>query len=119
MVITSLPTVIFSAMSNSLMTLLHMRGRDPTHRMRTPIALRFSRRRRTTSRLNPIRKRTSSVLRFQFSVEKAYTVRCLMPSSMAPHVMSISTASPILCPSVRPRPRCVAQRPFPSITTAT
>ncbi len=116
---TSLSTVICSAMSNSLMTLLHMRGREPTQRIRTPISLRFSRRRRTTSRLKPIRKRTSSVLRFQFSVENAYTVRCLMPISMAPQVMSMSTASPILWPSVRPSPRWVAQRPLPSITTAT
>ncbi len=83
------------------------------------MASRFSRRRRTTSRLKPIRKRTSSVLRFQFSVENAYTLRCLMPSSMAPHVMSIRTASPILWPSVRPSPRWVAHRPLPSITTAT
>ena len=87
---------MFSAISNSLITLRHMRGRDPTQRIRTPIASRFSRRRRTTSRLNPIRKRTSSVLRFQFSVENAYTVRCLMPISMAPQVTSMSTASPIL-----------------------
>ena len=42
-----------------------------------------------------------------------------MPISMAPQVMSISTASPILWPSVRCRPRWVAQRPLPSITTAT
>ena len=68
---TSLPTVICSAMSNSLMTLRHILGRDPTQRICTPMSLRSSRRRRTTSRLNPIRKRTSSVLRFQFSVEKA------------------------------------------------
>ena len=60
-----------SAIANSLMTLRHRRGREPTHRIRTPIALRFSRRRRTTSRLKPIRKRTSSGERFQFSVEKA------------------------------------------------
>ena len=102
---TSLPIVISSAMSNSLITLRHIRGREPTQRMLTPIAFRFSRRRRTTSRLKPIRKRTSSVLRFQFSVENAYTVRCLIPISMAPQVMSMSTASPILWPSVRCRPR--------------
>jgi hypothetical protein len=87
--------------------------------MFTPIASRFSRLRRTTSRLNPIRKRTSSVLRFQFSVENAYTLRCLMPNSMAPQVTSISTASPILWPSVRCSPRWVAQRPLPSMTIAT
>ena len=51
--------------------LRHILGREPTQRMFTPIASRFSRLRRTTSRLKPIRKRTSSVLRFQFSVENA------------------------------------------------
>ena len=116
---TSLFTVMSSAMSNSLMTLRHIRAREPTQRICTPMMSRFSRRRRTTSRLKPIRKRTSSALRLQFSVEKAYTVRCLMPISMAPQVMSMSTASPILCPSVRLSPRWVAQRPLPSMTTAT
>jgi len=42
-----------------------------------------------------------------------------MPISMAPQVMSINTASPILWPSVRCRPRWVAHRPLPSMTTAT
>lgn len=70
MVMTSLLLVISSATANSLMTLRHSRGREPTHRIRTP-SFRVSRRRRTTSRLKPIRKRTSSGERFQFSVEKA------------------------------------------------
>ena len=42
-----------------------------------------------------------------------------MPSSIAPQVISIRTASPILWPSVRLRPRWVAHRPLPSMTTAT
>ncbi|CFS35279.1 Uncharacterised protein [Mycobacterium tuberculosis] len=71
MVMTSLLLVISSATANSLMTLRHSRGREPTHRIRTPSFFRVSRRRRTTSRLKPIRKRTSSGERFQFSVEKA------------------------------------------------
>ena len=36
-----------------------------------------------------------------------------------PQVMSMRTASPILWPSVRLRPRWVAHRPLPSMTTAT
>jgi hypothetical protein len=39
------------------------------------MALSSSRRRRITSRLNPMRKRTSSGERFQFSVENAYALR--------------------------------------------
>ena len=50
---------------------VHWAGRRPIHRTRTPQSLRMSRRRRITSRLKPIRKRTSSGERFQFSVEKA------------------------------------------------
>ncbi|SIN32603.1 Uncharacterised protein [Mycobacteroides abscessus subsp. abscessus] len=42
-----------------------------------------------------------------------------MPISMAPQTMSIMVASPILWPSVRGSPRARAQRPLPSITTAT
>jgi hypothetical protein len=42
-----------------------------------------------------------------------------MPISMAPQVMSMRTASPILWPSVRLNPRWVAHRPLPSMTTAT
>ena len=60
-----------SARSSSAMTLPHSFGRRPTQRTRTPISLSWSRRRRITSRLNPIRKRTSSGERFQFSVENA------------------------------------------------
>ena len=43
----------------------------PAHRTRTPHSLSWSRRRCSTSRLKPIRKRTSSGERFQFSVENA------------------------------------------------
>lgn len=66
-----------------------------------------------------MRKRTSSGLRDQFSVEKAYADNCFTPSSMQPQTVSIRTASPRLCPSVRAIPRSFAQRPLPSITRAT
>ena len=48
-----------------------VRRRRPAQRTRTPMACISSRRRRITSRLKPIRKRTSSGERRQFSVEKA------------------------------------------------
>lgn len=91
---TSLSFVMSSAIASSLITLRHRRGRDPTHRILTPIAFRFTRRIRTTSRLKPIRKRTSSGERFQFSVEKAYRLSHLIPISIAPQTMSMTTASP-------------------------
>ena len=78
-----------------------------------------SRRRRMTSRLKFIRKRTSSGERFQFSVEKAYRERFLTPISRQPLSTSSTTPSPTLWPSVRGRPRSLAQRPLPSMTIAT
>ena len=39
--------------------------------------------------------------------------------SMQPRATSISDASPIRCPSIRGSPRAFAQRPLPSITSAT
>jgi hypothetical protein len=56
----------------------------------------WSRRRRITSRLNPIRKRTSSGERRQFSVENAYADRYGTPSSIAPMITSKRAYSPIL-----------------------
>ena len=101
------------------MTERHSRGLRPAQRTRTPQSLSWSRRRCSTSRLNPIRKRTSSGLRFQFSVENAYTLRCLTPIWMAPATTSSSAASPALWPSMRVRPLPLAQRPLPSMTMAT
>ena len=72
-----------------------------------PSACMSSRRRRMTSRLKPIRKRTSSGDRFQFSVENAYADRWVTPISMAPSTTSNRAASPRLCPSVRGSPRCL------------
>jgi hypothetical protein len=54
-----------------LTTDLHSLGARPAQRTRTPSSCISSRRRRITSRLKPIKNRTSSGLRDQFSVEKA------------------------------------------------
>src|SRR6478752_3558510 len=91
----------------------------PTQRMRMPSSSISSRRRRMTSRLKFMRNFTSSGERFQFSVENAYSERFLTPISMQPLRTSMTTPSPTLWPSVRGSPRSLAQRPFPSITTAT
>jgi len=68
---TLLRRVNSSASSSSAMTERHSFGRRPAHRTRTPSSCISSRRRRMTSRLNPMRNRTSSGERFQFSVENA------------------------------------------------
>jgi hypothetical protein len=46
--------------------------------------------------LNPIRKRTSSGDRAQFSVENAYADRFFTPISIAPLITSSRDASPLL-----------------------
>ena len=66
-----------------------------------------------------MRKRTSSAGRRQFSVEKAYTVSQRRPISRAPFTTLKSASSPATWPSVRARPRWLAQRPLPSMTQAT
>jgi len=57
-----------------------------------------------------MRKRTSSGLRFQFSVLKAYALMCVTPISMPPATTSSSEASPRSWPAVRGSPRSLAQR---------
>ena len=76
------------------MTERHSRGRRPAQRTRTPHEFIRSRRRRSTSRLKPMRKRTSSGDRDQFSVENAYAETYSTPTSMAPATTSSSDASP-------------------------
>src|SRR5690606_27907684 len=51
--------------------------------------------------------------------EKAYTVSQRIPASSAPQIVSTRASSLAAWPSVRGRPRRFAQRPLPSITTAT
>ena len=116
---TSLSLVSSSATWSSLITDFHSRGARPAQRTRTPSSCISSRRRRITSRLKPIRKRTSSGERDQFSVEKAYAEIAFTPISIAPSTTSNSECSPCSCPAVRGSPRSLAQRPLPSITIAT
>ncbi len=49
---------------------------------------------RNTWREYPIRNFTSAGLRFQFSVENAYTLRYFTPASTAPAMVSIRAYSP-------------------------
>jgi len=65
------PAVYSSASSSSRITEPQSLGRRPDQRIRTPQSSSWLRCLRSTSLLNPIRKRTSSGDRRQFSVEKA------------------------------------------------
>jgi hypothetical protein len=49
----------------------------------------------------PIRPETSSVGRFQFSEEKAKTVRYSMPRSAQASTVRTSASTPCLCPKKR------------------
>ena len=62
---------------------------------------------------------TSSVERFQFSVENAYTVKYFTPKSSTTVSISSTTLLPTLCPYVRGMCLCFAHLPFPSKITAT
>src|SRR4030066_13794 len=62
---------------------------------------------------------TSDCGRCQFSVENAYKVRHLIPSSRETSMISFDLSAPRLCPSILGRPRCSAHLPFPSIIIPT
>ena len=83
----------------------------------------FSCRRRTcfckACKNSPIRNDTSSSGRRQFSVEKANTVRYCTPSLAQCFTIFSNASKPRLCPITRGRKRFFAQRPLPSIITAT
>lgn len=55
----------------------------------------------------------------QAEVEKAYSVKYLMPSSSAAMVARFTAFIPVWCPTIRGSPRLLAQRPLPSIMMAT
>ena len=67
---------------------------------------------------NFIKKLTSSVGLFQFSVLKAYKVIAFTPNSSAAIAILLTVLIPSLCPAILGRLRFFAQRPFPSIITA-
>ena len=69
--------------------------------------------------MRAISKETSCSGRFQFSVEKPYTVRALIPISSAAITICFNTSAPARCPIDRGIPLRLAQRPLPSIIIAT
>jgi len=90
----------------------------PIHRIFTLLAC-ISERRPKIFLCRPRMKSTSSLGRRQFSVEKPYAVSHSIPSASAERTISASRSSPWLCPSVRASPCRSAQRPLPSMITAT
>ena len=86
---------------------------------RTPLRFmsRISFSRYSTNKL--IRLETSSAGRFQFSELKANKVTWLMPRSAQCSTKARTCRAPLLWPKVRGRPRFLAQRPLPSMMTAT
>src|SRR5262249_51955446 len=62
---------------------------------------------------------TSRLGRCQFSVEKANSVRYLMPRRRLVSTTARTESLPRWWPSMRLRPRCNAQRPLPSMMMAT
>ncbi len=64
------------------------------------------------------KKSSSSAGRFQFSLERQYSVICSIPSRAHSSVTQRTLVAPRRCPSMRGRPRCRAQRPLPSMMMA-
>ena len=62
---------------------------------------------------------TSSFGRDQFSVENEYTVSSRTPNSAASRRRALTVSAPAWCPATGGSPRCLAQRPFPSVMIAT
>src|SRR5687767_3189929 len=88
-------------------------------RTRTPSPASLPRYLETATRTRPISPDTSSVGRFQFSDEKAKTVRYSMPRSAQAWTVRTSASTPCLWPKKRGMCRFIAQRPLPSMTMAT
>src|SRR5690606_15852678 len=67
---------------------------------------------------NCINAVTSNFGLFQFSVEKAYSVRCFTPISAAPSTTLFTEVTPFLCPKTLGCLCCFAHLPLPSIIMA-
>src|SRR5699024_5287979 len=67
---------------------------------------------------NFIKKSTSDLGLFQFSVEQAYKVKISTSCFEAVFTIFLTTSIPSLCPAALGNPRFLAQRPLPSIIIA-
>ena len=89
---------------------------SPITRKRTLLAMNISS--SSESRISAMSAAISSLGRFQFSVEKVYSVKYSTPRRTASSVIRLTVSTPSLCPALLGRPRFVAQRPLPSIIMA-
>ena len=88
-------------------------------RIRTPSSCSSGVSARIRSENISISAATSSTGRVQFSVENEYTVSSRMPSSTESRRRALTASAPARCPSSTGSPRCLAQRPLPSVMIAT
>ena len=114
-----LPRVIASASSMLRRMASLKRLRSPMTRRRILFWCIFTTRFCSAIKNRFIKNDTSSSGRRQFSVEKANTVKKRTPARSHTRHMFSKTSSPFLCPITRGMKRFFAQRPLPSIITAT
>src|SRR2546425_5475478 len=113
-----LSRVVSRARSSSRRTDSSSSSTRPMVWKRMPFLWMLSSSRRTYSLSRLISVRTSERGRFQFSTEKAYSVRTPSPSRAEVSTVSRTESMPARCPATRGRCRCPAQRPLPSMITA-
>ena len=94
-------------------------SRRPMNRNRIPFLCRSSTSLSSASRKRPISIETSSRGRCQFSLEKANRVSTSTPRLAQPSTVCLTDLTPIRCPAGRGKARRAAQRPLPSMITAT
>src|SRR5688572_20879843 len=95
------------------------RTRSPMNRTRTALASSSATSRSSASRNNCIRRPTSPAGRCQFSLEKANRVSAPTPCLTASSIVVRTALAPARWPAARGSERCSAQRPLPSMITAT
>src|SRR5437763_9083312 len=94
-------------------------SRSPMIRTRTSLWCNSARSLRMNRRSSPISSRTSAGGRSQFSELKEKIVKKRMPSSPADRTVRRNASTPRRCASLRGSPREAAQRPLPTMMTAT
>src|SRR5262245_24452414 len=95
------------------------RVRSPMNRMRTPLASSSATSRSSDSRNSCMSRLTSPAGRCQFSLEKANSVSARTPWRTDSSIVARTARVPARCPAARGSDRCSAQRPLPSMITAT
>src|SRR5262245_9252166 len=95
------------------------RARSPMKRIRTPLASSSATSRSSDSRKSCMRRPTSPAGRCQFSLENANSVSAPTPWRTHSSMVARTALVPARWPAARGSERCSAQRPLPSMITAT